>query len=153
MMKILYSMKNQAGMTLIELMVVIVILIILMTVALPAYQDSMMKSRRADGRAAITNIVLAQEKLRGNCVFYAQTIAGADACGGTAGATTVIGGANSQDGFYALSIRAGSASGNSYIVEADPQGAQADDTDCDPIVYTVNAANPDGLRTPADCWR
>jgi type IV pilus assembly protein PilE len=153
MMKKHYSNKSQTGMTLIELMVVVVILIILMTVALPAYQDSMMKSRRADGRAGITNIVLAQEKLRGNCVFYAQAIAGADACGGTAATTTVAGGANSQDGFYALSIRAASASGNSFIVEADPQGAQADDTDCDPIVYTVNAANPDGLRTPADCWR
>lgn len=141
---------DNKGFTLIELLIVIVIVGILAAIAYPSYQKSIQKSRRSDARAAIINLHLAQEKLRGNCAFYAQTIANADSCGANAGVTSVVGSSTSPDGYYTLSIRAGSATGNTYIIEADPQGAQAGDTDCDPIVYTVNAANP---KTPAACWK
>ena len=141
---------NNRGFTLIEVMIVIVVVGILAAIAYPSYLGFIQKSRRADARAAIIELQLAQEKQRGNCAFYAQTIANANSCGANAGATSVIGNATSPDGYYALSIRAGSATGNTYIIEADPQGGQAGDTDCDPIVYTANTASP---KTPADCWK
>ena len=59
-------MPGQRGFTLIEVMIVIVILGILVTVGLPSYQDSIRKSRRADGMAALMELSARQER------FYAQ---------------------------------------------------------------------------------
>ncbi len=58
----------------------------------------------------------------------------------------------SSEGFYTLSIVANSASGNGYTVSADPQNAQAGDSECDPMTVTINAATPRGLRGPDGCW-
>lgn len=55
--------KNlQIGFTLIELMVVVAIVGILATVAYPSYQDSIIKSKRAEGRAALMQIMQQQER-------------------------------------------------------------------------------------------
>ena len=45
-----------------ELMIVVVIVGVLMMVALPAYQDSLQKGRRADGMAALMDAAGRQEK-------------------------------------------------------------------------------------------
>lgn len=145
-------MRRVAGFTLIELMIVIVIVGILAAIAYPSYQNSVRKSRRADAHAAISALQQGQERLRGNCRFYAQKIEGADNCGADAANTAVRGSASSPEQFYALSIKAGSATGNGYVIEAAPQGAQTSDTACAPIVLTVSPAFPNGQRTPADCW-
>jgi len=134
-------MKNQ-GFTLIELMIVVVIVAILAAVALPSYQDSVRKSRRADGIAALLKLQLAQEKFRANCPLYADTLAGADSCNaGTLNFST-----SSEGGYYTIAITA--AGGNTYNITADPQNSQASDGDCDPIGFTY----PAGTKTPAGCW-
>lgn len=144
-------MRNR-GFTLIELMIVVVVVGILAAIAYPSYQNSVRKSRRADAHAAISALQQAQERLRGSCRFYAQEIAGANVCGADAANTDVLGSTSSPEQFYTLSIKAGTATGNAYVIEADPTGAQASDTACDPIVLTVSTASPNGQRTPADCW-
>ena len=53
---------RQKGFTLMELMIVVVIVGVLMMVALPAYQDSLQKGRRADGMAALMDAAGRQEK-------------------------------------------------------------------------------------------
>jgi prepilin-type N-terminal cleavage/methylation domain-containing protein len=45
-------MKNQNGFTLIEVMIVVVIVAILAAIAIPSYQDSIRKTRRADAKEA-----------------------------------------------------------------------------------------------------
>ena len=45
--------KNIQGVTLIELMIVILIVAVLGMVAYPSYQNSMMKTRRSDGISAL----------------------------------------------------------------------------------------------------
>jgi type IV pilus assembly protein PilE len=145
-----YSMR---GVTLIELMTVMVIVAILAAVAYPSYQNSVRKSRRADGIAALTRVQLAQEKLRASCPFYGQTLGAANVCGANAAATTVQAPVASPDGNYTLTLTGASATG--YVATATGVGDQAKDSfggvTCT-LVLTVSDANPDGVRTPANCW-
>ena len=145
-------MNKTAGFTLIEMLITIAILAIITMIAYPSYQQSVLKSRRADGISAALAIQVAQEKFRGNCPFYAQNIGAGNVCGANAGASTVAAGTTSNDGYYSLSISAGTATGNSYTIVIDPTGTQANDTTCDPMTLTYNAANPNGLKAPAACW-
>ena len=140
------------GFTLVELIIVVVIVAILAAVAIPGYQQMMENGRRSDAMASMKALQLAQETLRANCPFYAQNLGANDVCGANAGATTVGFDAASNEGFYTLSIVGGTATGNAYTISADPQGAQASDTDCDPMTLTVSAANPQGAEGPAGCW-
>ena len=50
------------GFTLIELMITVAIVGILASIALPAYTDSVLKSRRAEGRTALMDLLQQQER-------------------------------------------------------------------------------------------
>jgi len=140
------------GYTLIEVLIVIVIVAILVTIAYPFYANFVNSARRVDAMAAIAGLGLAQEQLRASCPFYGQNLGNANVCGADAANTTVNYDALSSEGFYILSIVANSATGNGYTVSADPQNAQAGDSECDPMIVTIDAANPRGMRGPDGCW-
>jgi type IV pilus assembly protein PilE len=146
--------NHSRGFTLLELMIVVGIVGILAVVAYPSYLDSVRKSRRADGIAAILSVQLAQERLRANCRFFAGNLSNAaTACGASAADSSILSAANSGEGFYAIAVS--NASATSYTVTATGLMDQAMDEDngttCT-LVLTVDAANPAGARTPAGCW-
>lgn len=144
--------NRKRGFTLVEMLIALAIIGILATVAYPSYQESVRKTRRSDGVAAALAVQVAQEKFRGSCQFYAQSLGATNTCGTTAALSTVQADSTSADGYYTLSIAANSATGNAYTVVIDPTGAQAADTDCDPLQIAYSAANPAGAKTPAGCW-
>ena len=57
-------MKNRinGGFTLIEMMIVVAIIGILASIAYPSYMESVLKGRRAEGRAALTELLQQQER-------------------------------------------------------------------------------------------
>lgn len=81
--------RAQQGFTLIELMITVAIVAILAKVALGAYQDSVLKGKRAQGRTAITELLLQQERYmtQRNCylAFSSSTSAATaqSSCGST----------------------------------------------------------------------
>lgn len=141
---------RQSGFTLIELMIVVAVVAVLLLVALPAYQDSVRKARRADGTGALLGLQLAQEKFRANCRFYAGEVANADVCGTNAASSDIKYPNTSNEGYYNIAIDPNSVSGNSYTLTAtaDPLGAQAKDKDC--LVLQIEF--PTRTKTPVDCW-
>jgi len=141
------------GFTLLELMIVVAVVSILAVVAYPSYLDSVRKARRADGQAAIASAQIAQQKLRSSCRFFAGTLGAANNCDATAAASTVRVSGASPDGWYNIALS--NASGTGYTITATATGDQVNDEErgvtCT-LVLTVDAANPNGVRTPADCW-
>ena len=68
---------KQRGMTLIELLLVIVILGIIVSIALPGYQDSVRKARRADSQAVMLELAQWMERFYTENGRYDQDRAGA----------------------------------------------------------------------------
>ncbi len=56
------NLKKSQGFTLIELMITVAIIGILAAIAYPSYQDSIRKSRRAEGRTAMMQVLQQQER-------------------------------------------------------------------------------------------
>ena len=135
---------NGRGFTLIEVMIVVALVAIIATIALPSYQDSVRKSRRADAVLALQQIQIEQEKFRAECPTYASDVAGTRTCGALGLALS----ASSSDGYYTLTLTGVTATG--YTAEATATGTQADDTGCP--VLRLAVANLTLTRTPAECW-
>jgi type IV pilus assembly protein PilE len=155
--------RISGGFTLIELLITVAIVAILGTIALPAYYNFLIESRRTDAHATLSKIQLAQENFRGNCKEYAKGFVEGDSVCGTNmwlkwSPITGVGDdaeAISRDGHYEVAISG--ANGNSYTLTATAVGVQADDNECAQIILTVDPDNPNGDKTsspsgPDECW-
>ena len=107
--------SRRGGFTLIELMIVVAVIAVLAAVAMPAYFDSIRKSRRADAITRISELQQAQERWRSNNPTY-----------GTLAQTGVV--AAVTGGYYTLSVANNVASGYEAIAQAS--GSQISDTNC-----------------------
>jgi type IV pilus assembly protein PilE len=119
-------------MTLVELMIVLVVLAALAGLAWPTFQQSVQRSRRADGIAALSEIMQSQERWRANNPTYQATLASLP------GARTV-----SHDGHYDLSLVEGTVSASTYTVRATVHSGspQVADSRCQVLQVTVNGGN------------
>lgn len=68
------QIKNQKGFTLIELMVVVAILGIIVSIALPSYQEQVRKSKRADAKVALLQFAQMQESFFVQNLSYAKDL-------------------------------------------------------------------------------
>jgi len=134
--------KKMSGVTLVELMIVIVIVAILGSLATGSYRSYMLRANRTDGRTAILRVRAAEEK------FFLQNNAYTSSL--TASPPTGLGiPATSESGKYAITL---AATQTTYTATATATGGQASDT----AACRVLTINQDGTRTPADstgCWK
>jgi len=124
-------MKNiktrNKGFTLIELMVVVVIVSLLAMVAVPSYNTSIAKARRADAQSSLSNFANTMERYFTENGTYLGA-AGTEGTPADTGSPRIFPAATPVDGetkFYNLTIAAASA--GSYTLRATPINAQEDD--------------------------
>jgi type IV pilus assembly protein PilE len=159
--------QKHHGFTLTELMIAVAIVGILASIAVPNYQNSIRKSRRADAQGALVSFANAMERhyTEVNSYCDAGGVGGVNTCN-TASADTNINDTGSpsiyptqspvdgKDKYYDLTINAVSV--NSYTLWATPINAQAND-ECGTLTLAhTGARNLDPPLTSndsrADCW-
>jgi type IV pilus assembly protein PilE len=129
--------RSQRGFTLLELMVVVTIIAILASIAIPSYQQSVLRGRRADARVAMNNLATRLERCFTQFGAY-----DAEDC-------EIESPADSPEGFYAVSVE---RDATTYTLSAEPQGGQADDSACGTLAVTNTGARSADGEAPDHCW-
>jgi type IV pilus assembly protein PilE len=132
--------RHSSGMTLIELMVVIVVVAILGTIAVSSYRGYLIRANRTEARMALLRIQSAQEK------FFLQNHRYAD----DSELESHLGiPASTQSGYYSVAID--DYTSTTYTAVASAQAGQLEDT----AACQTLTIDQSGTRTPAGngCWK
>ncbi len=125
--------KRQKGMTLIELVVVMVIIAILAAIAVPSYTQYIIRGNRRAAQAAMMEIATQQHH------FFAANRAYAGSVGALGYAPPAEVSSN-----YGVAVVADAGPPPGFTITFTPSGRQASDG-----VLTLTSA---GVKTPADKW-
>lgn len=130
---------RQAGFSLTELMIVLVIAGVLAAIGMPMYGDYSRAAKRADATQALTQMAQLQERFFTDNNRYALN---ATALGYADDTPTTTG------GYWEMEVTAG---GNAYTLEATPAGTHVD-ADCTSL--TLDSTGTQGhTGDGADCWK
>ena len=130
---------NEAGFTLVELMITVAIIGILASVAVPSYRSYVLKSRRVEAMSELTKAQTIIERCYGANFTYSG------ACSPTTPLTT-------PNGFYTITA---ASVATTYTFTATAAGSQAADTTC--TTLSVDQANQklafdSGGTAQPSCW-
>ena len=117
-------MNKQKAFTLIELMVTVAIVGILASIAYPNYQDSVMKSRRADVEGVLLGLANAMERRYTEISSYLGA-SGSISSPTDTGVPRIYTISTETASFYTVTISVATA--NTYTLSAIPRGAQVND--------------------------
>jgi type IV pilus assembly protein PilE len=138
---------NSRGFTLIELMIVVLVVAVLASIAVPSYRQYVLRSHRTEAKAALLNVAAAQEKFYLQNNTYTTALTAAPPAGLGIAATT-------SNGYYNIAI--GGANAATFSVTATATGTQTEDTAC--ASFTIDALGVKSAKNKgngdnsAACW-
>lgn len=134
---------RQRGVTLMELLIVVVIVGLLAAVAVPSYRENAIRAARSDARTVLQDALSRQEQFFLDNRTYANSLAALNLVAAT------------ENGYYSVSIDAATAGcpiSRCYSMRAVPQGKQADDTQCSALTINSSGTKSATGTEPASCW-
>ncbi len=132
--------SRMRGVTLLELMIVIVVLSLIVTVAIPNYREYAARAKRTEARAALLQIATNQERfyLQNNTYTTDMTELGFAATGCN----------TTQSGSYSVCVP--TADANNFTATATYQNTDAEADKCK--TWTINGAGVQSSSPYGGCW-
>ena len=146
-------MKNR-GFTLIEMMITVAIVAILAAIAYPSYRNYVLRAHRAEGKSALLQLQVAQEKYFLQNNRYAikagstNELTPAPSSGGLGIASTT------ENGYYTINLTNSTAT--TYTATATATGGQAEDTNCTILSLTHEGkqeSKNSSSTASTGCWK
>ena len=132
--------KKNGGMTLVELLIVVAIVGILASIALPSWNSQVQKVRRADARNALLNVQLEQEKYRSTNGAYA-------------GSLSDLGLGHYETGnYYNVSIVSNSFTAFLATAAPNTNGGQSDDSCGTFAISQSGIVETEPFALVSECW-
>jgi type IV pilus assembly protein PilE len=147
--------RDQRGFTLIELMIVLVIAGILFYVALPAYQNSIIKSNRSVGRGMIMDVASRQEQYFINNKAYTDDLTklGYDADPFYINDQADRSATSGNQAIYKIDLNLLSTLAYSVTATPVPGSRQAKDNRCQAFTLSsAGAKTNSGPGAVSECW-
>ena len=141
------------GVTLIELMIVVIIIGIIASIAIPSYRNYVLRAQRTDATTALLRIAAAQEKHYLQWNTYTNNLAAGP--GDTPAGLGI--GTTTENGWYTLEVTQATPGIFRARAVAPSASPQFRDTDC--RTFTIEstgartALNASGTDNTETCWR
>ncbi|MFZ2293483.1 MAG: type IV pilin protein [Polaromonas sp.] len=143
--------RISSGFTLIELMIVVAIVAILASIAYPAYSNSILKGRRAEGRTALAELMQQQERyMTQNNAYYAFSNAAGTTTPASVPFKTFSGDTPAKTAYY-LSASACPSSTISECVQVSATPVKSDPEAGTLQVLSTGTKTCTGTKTSV-CW-
>jgi type IV pilus assembly protein PilE len=152
MMNIRAIHARMRGITLVELLTVIVVLSVLMSIAVPTYRRYLIRAQRSEAKIALLQLQTAQEKYYSQYNRYTDDV--------TTKSTATNPGLGlpgvTETGKYTIRVTDLGVGGQAYTATATPRagGGQTDDKDC--RTFTINERGERGNTGAGSeqlCWK
>ena len=133
--------RRASGMSLIELIIVITLIAVLVSIAMPNYSKYQQKARRVDAKSTLQEIAAFQERFYVTNHTYTSDLA-------ELGMSSNL----TDDGHYVVNVVSADASGFTVSAAPAPGSAQAADDDCQQFTINnlaIRSASPDPGES---CW-
>ena len=138
------TLKLHSGFTLIELMVVVAIVGILAAIAYPNYQHYVIRSKRSDAQAIMTEDAQFMERYFTTNGTYATA---------TAAILPATQSPKSGTASYTITLPAANLTATTFTIQATPTGTFADALCGTLTVDQAGARTESGTGSLSDCWK
>lgn len=141
----MYKQLREHGFSLIELMIVVAVVGILAAIALPSYQEHVIRTRRVTAGACLMEMSQLMERQYATAMSYAGVALPTLSCSTDLAA------------FYDFAFATGQPQASTYKVEAAPKNAQANDSKCATLALDQTGkkfvSTSTSVSVVAECWR